>query len=111
MDPQNKPCYGAIQYPTTARDATTNETHMTWSTLRSCWVGITPNYSKERREGGQMESAVSHTLRGHYEEWKDVKGEMRFVFDGRVFAIVGVKLDYQHRQDAMITANETDETP
>lgn len=111
MDPQNKPCFVTIEIPTTARDPVSNETHTSWSTHRQCWVGIDPNYARERFEGGSTESSVTHTFRGHYEEWKDVTGNMRVVFDGRVFNIIGVKLDFRHRQEAVITANETDETP
>ena len=111
MDPQNKNSLVTIQQPTTTRDPVSNETHTTYTTLRTAWVGIVPNYAREKQEAGSTESSVTHTFRGHYEAWKDVEGALRIVDEGRVFNIIGVMLDFIHRQDATIKVFETDESP
>lgn len=89
-----------------------------WTEYGQFWVSITPQYSgREKFVAGEVESIVTHTIRGDYMELKDVTAEMRVVFDpdmdyttvadsARVFIVLAVMPDIENHQDVVIRVEE-----
>lgn len=107
----NQSCEVTLQRPVTTRDATYNSPVPGWEDVRTAWVSIDPRFGKERFYEKQMESTVTHVMRGDFLDWQDVKGGWRVIHEGRVFQVQSVRLDYDRRIEAMVDVQETDEDP
>lgn len=88
-----------------------------WTTYRQAWVSIDPQRGRETFESGETVAAVTHKIRGDYQELIGVTPKMRIVAhptmafspvpdDARVFNILAVMPDFEGRGDVMISAEE-----
>lgn len=97
----------------------------TWSEYGQFWVSIDPQRGREQFSAGELESVVTHTIRGDYMELKDMTPDMRVIFqedmvysDGastpvysisasaRVFNILAVMPDHEQHADVMLKVEE-----
>lgn len=89
-----------------------------WAEYRQVWMSIQPNRGREVFKGDELQSVVSHTLRGDFLELEGIDETMRVVFndthdygphgiraDSLVFDILAVMPNLDGRDDVMIQAN------
>lgn len=116
-DPTTYRSYVTVQVASDTRDATTNESRRTWSTLNvggrdiQFWADLNPDRSNEIQVDLSQESYTIWTMRADYYDAKDVRSYHRIVFDGRVFQILGTMPDERFHRDFVAKLRETDEQP
>lgn len=109
-DISNRTCQVVVERAVEVRDAITNETRKTWSTLKTVWASMTPNRGNETIVGNTLESFTVWTIRMDYFDGYDIKAADRIVYAGRYFTILSVIPDDSYHRDTMIKARETDLT-
>lgn len=91
---------------------------VSWEEERQIWVSLQPNRGREVFKGAELESVVTHTIRGDFLELEGITSEMRVVYndthdydahgiraDSLVFDILAVMPNYDGRDDIMMQAN------
>lgn len=98
----------------------------TWAESSQAWVSINPVRGRERFLANEVESVVSHMIRGDYMELSGVTEEMQVVYHdsmdysdlqysdfdnaksaaAKVFLIHAVLLDYEERGDCVLVCEE-----
>lgn len=89
---------------------------VSWTEFRQVWVSIAPNRGREVFKGDELESVVTHTIRGDYLELEGISPEMRLVYndtheyapiraDSQVFDVLAVMPEADHHADCMIQAS------
>lgn len=93
----------------------------TWATDRSVWVNIEPKRGSERFKANEVESVVTHVVRGDYYDLDGVTPQMRMIFtpsmdygaspptipnDAKVYQIHAVIPDENERGDTMLQVEE-----
>lgn len=94
-----------------------------WTENRKAWVSINPDRGREVFSGGELESVITHTIRGDFLTLNGVTEKMRIIYndthqyvldeedddairaDSLVFNILAVMPDHDHRRDIMIQAH------
>lgn len=88
-----------------------------WAEERQVWMSIQPNRGREVFQSDELESVVTHTLRGDFLELEGITSEMRVIYndthdydahgiraDSLVFDILAVMPNYDGRDDIMMQA-------
>lgn len=113
-----------IQNKVETTDAQWGNTY-SWTEYGQFWVSIDPQRGREIFTAGENEAVITHKIRGDYQELIGVTEAMRIIFDpsmsyddgasppsaqipsnARVFDILAVMPDYEHRGDVMISVQE-----
>lgn len=88
---------------------------VTWVEHKQVWVSIDPNRGREIQRGAELQSIVTHTIRGDFLDLEDVDETMRVVHsvthtydpvdeDAKVYGIVAALVDEDHHRDVMLKA-------
>lgn len=91
---------------------------VTWSALRLVWVSINPLRGREVYQGDEVETVVTHRIRGDFLELEGVTSEDRILYNDQhdytvgaipastlVFDLLAVLPNYDGRDDTLIQAN------
>ena len=91
---------------------------VTWVEDRQAWVSINPDRGREIFRGDELQSVVTHTIRGDFYELEGIEASWRIIYndtheygpseiraDSLVFDILAVMLNFDGRDDIMIQAN------
>jgi SPP1 family predicted phage head-tail adaptor len=91
-----------IQKPTDQLD-TFGHRLKNWDDVATVWAEVRPMGSNERLLAFQMQSGQSHVIKTRWmPELKDVSGEYRIVFEGRLFNIIGRPRNVTEKDDYLI---------
>lgn len=91
---------------------------VSWGEFRRAWVSIRPDRGREVFKGAELETTVTHTIRGDFLALQDVDETMRVIYndthdyashgiraDSMVFDILAVMPDHEKRGDCMVQAS------
>lgn len=89
---------------------------VSWTENRRVWVSIIPDRGREIFRGSELESVVTHTIRGDFLELEGVTETDRIIYNdchayspinagSLVFDILAVMPNHDGRNDVMIQAN------
>lgn len=90
---------------------------VSWTALGQFWVSIEPNRGREKFVSDEVESIVTHTIRGDWSELQVVTAKMRVVYhptmtfspvpaDARVFLVLAVMEDIDNHGDVALYVEE-----
>lgn len=89
-----------------------------WVEDRQRWVSINPNRGREKFDGDELQSVVTHTIRGDLYELEGIDAAWRIIYndthdyaahgiraDSLVFDVLAVMPNFDDRDDMMMQAN------
>lgn len=113
---RRRPCLVLIEQPVEGADGQYGP-QVTWTAVKQVWVSMDPVRGNERFKSNEIESAVSHDIRGDYYDLVDVTSRMRVVYDptmsygtvptgAAVYEILAVLVDHNSRGDIALKVEQ-----